>query len=187
MDRFAKIDCAIENGFKRISYLSGFLTFIIAIVVTINIITTKLFSWSIPSATEWVSYLFCGMFYFAISYVKLSQGLVAVDILSVHFPPVVNDIITIFSDLAAAALYGMIGYYALPLLQKNLNYHVMSSTGTGAFPLWPFNGIVMVFSTLFAFTMIWHIVRLLVYRQHGERPTEWSAGKPGSHPGKEDA
>ena len=185
MERFFKIDCAIETLFKWISYLSGILTFIIAVVVTANVITTKLFTWSIPGATEWVSYLFCGMFYFAISYVKLSQGLVAVDILSNRFPPVVNDIVTIFSDLAAAVLYGMIGYYAFPLLQKNMQYHIMSSTGSGAFPLWPFNGIVMVFSSLFAFTMLWHIVRLFVYKQHGERPAEWSFKKDRPGPGKE--
>lgn len=186
MERFFKVDCAVETGFKWISYLSGILTFIIAVVVTINIITTKLFSWSIPSASDWVSYLFCGMFYFAISYVKLTQGLVAVDIFSNHFPGIVNDVISIFSDLAAAVLYGMIGYYALPLLQKNLKYHIMSSSGTGAFPLWPFNGIVMIFSTLFALTMLWHIVRLIVYRMHGERPRELPARGNGAQSRKED-
>ncbi len=181
MERFCKIDNIVENVFKWMSYVSGILTFIIAVLVTVNIITTKLFSWSIPSATDYVSYMFCGLFYFAIGYVRLTQGLVAVDIFTQHFPSVVNDIITIFSDLVATGLYGMIGFYALPLMQKNMKYHVSSSTAAGSFELWPFNAIVMIFSLLFAFTMIWHIVRLFVYKQNGERPRQWG-GKPAASP-----
>ncbi len=181
MERFCKIDNAVENVFKWLSYVSAVLTFMIAVLVTINIITTKLLSWSIPSATDYVSYMFCALFYFAIGYVRLTQGLVAVDIFTQRFPPIVNDIITVFSDLVAIGLYGMIGCFALPLMQKNMKYHVSSSSATGSFELWPFNAIVMIFALLFALTMVWHIVRLFVYKQHGERPRQWG-GKPDAIP-----
>ena len=35
----------------------------------------------------------------------------------------------------------------------------------------------MIFFSLFALVMLWHIVRLFVYKQHGQRPREWSLKK----------
>lgn len=167
---FFKVDVAIETVLKYISYLAGGITFLIALFVTINIVTTKVFTWSIPGVTEWVTYLFIGMIYFSIGYVRLSMGLVSVDVISNHLPNVVNDVITVLSDIAGAVCYGMIARYAWPLLMSNLQLHVYSSTGKGKFLLWPFNLIVMVFAGVFAFTMLWHIVRMLVYKMHGRRP-----------------
>lgn len=69
MEGFKKADHIVESITRYISYASGVLAFLIAVIVTINIITTKLFNWSIPSCNDWVAYLFCGMFYFAISFV----------------------------------------------------------------------------------------------------------------------
>jgi TRAP-type C4-dicarboxylate transport system permease small subunit len=170
LERFFRVDVAIENVLKYISYLSGAITFFIALFVTINIITTKVFTWSIPSVTEWVTYLFIGMIFFSVSYVRLSMGLVSVDVISNHLPGVVNDIIAVLSDLVGAVCYGMIAWYAWPLAVDNFKLKVYSSTGVGRFPLWPFNIVIMIFSGVFAFTMLWHIVRLFVYRMHGRRP-----------------
>ena len=169
MEGFKKADGIIELITKYISYASGALAFIIAMLVTINIITTKLFNWSIPSCNDWVSYLFCGMFYFAISYVRLSTGLVSVDIFTNKFPKSVNNAISFFSDLLGLILHSLIGYYSISLMAKNFKYHVLSSTAKGNFELWPFNLIVVVFSFMFAFTMLWHIIRQLVYSKNDEQ------------------
>lgn len=162
MERFYKIDRTVETITKYFSYVSGIVAFLIAVIVTINIITTKLFNWSIPSCNDWVAYLFCIMFYFAIPFVRLSTGLVSVDILTNKFPKTVNNMITVFSDVLGFVLHGMIGYYSISLLQKNIKYHVTSSTAKGNFELWPFNLIIVVFSILFSLTMLWHIVRTFV-------------------------
>ena len=167
---FFKIDVAIETVLKYISYIAGAITFLIALFVTINIVTTKVFTWSIPGVTEWVTYLFIGMIYFSIGYVRLSMGLVSVDVISNHLPSAVNDAVTVLSDIAGAVCYGMVARYAWPLMLSNLQLHVYSSTGTGKFLIWPFNAIIMVFAGIFAFTMLWHILRLFVYKMHGRRP-----------------
>lgn len=93
---------------------------------------------------------------------RLSTGLVSVDILTNKFPKTVNDTISIFSDIVGLILYSLIGYFSISLLSKNMKYHVASSTAKGSFELWPFNLIVVVFSFMFAFTMIWHIIRTVV-------------------------
>lgn len=170
MERFYKVDKTIEAVTRCISYASGIIAFLIAVIVTVNIITTKLFNWSIPSCNDWVAYMFCGMFYFAIPYVRLSTGLVSVDIFTNKFPKAVNNVITVISDLMGLVLHGMIGYYSISLLKKNMQYHVTSSTAKGNFELWPFNLIVVIFSFVFAFTMIWHIIRLFV--NNNERNTD---------------
>ena len=177
LERFYKVDGIVENVFKWLSYVSGIASFLIGFLVTLNIITSKLFNWSIPSVNDWVSYMFLLMFCFAISYVRLSQGLVSVDILTKRFPDKLNDAITVFSDIVGFVLYGLIGYYAWPLMLKNLKYHVRRSYTKGSFDLWPFNLVLMIFFSLFALTMIWHIIRLFVYKQHGERPRAWGAKK----------
>ena len=170
MERFLKVDKTLEAITRYISYASGVIAFLIAVIVTINIITTKLFNWSIPSCNDYVAYMFCGMFYFAISYVRLSTGLVSVDIFTNKFPKAVNNVITVVSDILGFVLYGMIGYFSIALMLKNMQYHVTSSTAKGNFELWPFNLIVVVFSFMFAFTMLWHIVRLCFNK--GERNSD---------------
>ena len=165
METFQKIDKTVKAIFRWISYISAALTFIIAVMVTINILGLKIFNWSIPSCNDWVSYLFCGMFYFAIGFVRLDMGLVSVDTLTNHFPKKVNMAISVFSDIAGAVIFVLIGYFSISLLGKNYKYKLMSSTAAGHFPLWPFNLIVVIFSFLLAFTMIWHILETFLIQK----------------------
>lgn len=182
---FFKVDICIEKGLKYISYLATIIALIIAVSATVNIITTKLLTWSVPNVNMWITYLFIGLVFFSVPYVRLTTGLISVDIITNRFPDKLNDIITIVSDLVGFICYGLISRYAYPLLVTNYTHHVTSSTGVGNFPLWPFNLILMIFSGLFALTMLWHIVRLIVYKMHGRRPVNLEQLETGKGGGEE--
>lgn len=159
---FRKIDSAITKLFGKIAVLSGIFMIIIAFLATANVITSKMLKWSIPSVNDWVTYLFLGAVYCSIAYVRLGSGLISVDILSSHYPAVVKNLLSIAADVLGFGIFFMIFYNSIPLLKKNYAFHVMSSTGSGAFPLWPFNLIVVIFTLIMAFCCIWCIIRVFV-------------------------
>ena len=159
---FYKLDKKLTKIFGKISILSGIFMIIISYLATANVLTSKLFKWSIPAANDWVTYLFLAAVYCSIVYVRLDTGLIAVDLLSSHYPPVVKNILSIVADGCGIAIFGAIFRYSIPLLQQNFKYHAMSSTANGAFPLWPFNLIIIIFTLLMMLAMIWCILRVFV-------------------------
>lgn len=167
---FSKIDKLLLKIFGKISILSGIFMIIISFLATANVLTSKLFKWSIPAANDWVTYLFLAAVYCSIVYVRLDTGLIAVDLLSSKYPAVVKNLISIIADVCGIIIFGAIFRYSLPLFQQNFKYHTMSSTATGAFPLWPFNLIIIIFTLLMIVAMIWCILRVFIHGITKEMP-----------------
>ena len=105
---FYKLDKKLTKIFGKISILSGIFMIIISFLATANVLTSKLFKWSIPAANDWVTYLFLAAVYCSIVYVRLDTGLIAVDLLSSHYPPVVKNILSIVADGCGIAIFGAI-------------------------------------------------------------------------------
>ena len=138
---FSKIDKLLIKIFGKIALLSGIFMIIISFLATANVLTSKLFKWSIPAANDWVTYLFLAAVYCSIVYVRLDTGLIAVDLLSSHYPAIVKNLISIIADVCGILIFGAI---------------------FGAFPLWPFNLIIIIFALLMIVAMIWCILRVFV-------------------------
>jgi TRAP-type C4-dicarboxylate transport system permease small subunit len=171
---FLKIDKTVTEISRKISLISGIIMIVISVLSTANVLTSKILKWSIPGANDWVTYLFLAAVYCSIVYVRLGSGLISVDLISAHYPPLVKNIISILADLCGIAIFGAISIYSVPLLQSNIKYHSMSSTASGAFALWPFNLIVIIFSILMGLAMIWCILRIFVHGITKEIPKEQS-------------
>ena len=160
---FKRIDKIIMSITKSVSLISGILMVIIAVLATANVLTSKIGKWSIPGVNDWITYLFLGVVYCSIAFVRLDSGLIQVDILSNHYPPVLKNILGIISDLFGIGIFALIFWYGIPLFKENLRFKQMSSTAAGSFVLWPFNLIILIFSIMMIIAIIWSIIRVFVY------------------------
>ncbi len=157
---FEKADRTIMRVVSFLALFSGLFMAVIAVAATANVLSSKIFMWSIPSINDYITYLFLGVVYCSIAYCQLGPGLICVDIISRHYPPLVSNLLSVLSSLLGMGIFGLIFHYSVPLFRENLAMKVMSSTGKGGFPLWPFNLTVVVFSALMVLAMAWTIVRV---------------------------
>lgn len=176
---FEKIDAFMLKLSRWISYLVGASILIIMLLALVNVIVTKLFKFSVPSATEWITYLNILSVFPAVAFVQLDRGHTRVDLFDNHFPRFVQKIIEAGGNILGAALCFLISWRAFVLFQDQFRKGTMSSTSTltkGAFPLWPFSLMLAVFCTIWALAFIWSIIRIFM-RKNG-KTEEMAKGKP---------
>lgn len=163
--RFERIDQAVFRFTKWISYLVGAAILVIMLLALVNVLVSKIFKFSIPSSTEWITYLNILAVFPAVAFVQLDRGHTRVDLFDNKFPPVVRMVIEIFSDLVGMAVCGLVSWRAFVLFQEHIQKGTMSSSSAltkGAFPLWPFSLVLSIFCALWLLTFAWSIVRCVV-------------------------
>lgn len=172
--RFERVDRAMLTISRYISYLVGAAILIIMFLALINVVVTKLFKFSVPSATEWITYLNILAVFPAVAFVQLDRGHTRVDLFDNRFPGFVQQIIQIFSDLLGMVLCGLISWRTFVLFQDQIQKGTMSSSSAltkGSFPLWPFSLLLSVFCALWLLAFAWSIIRTLV-RGRAAAPAE---------------
>ena len=160
---FDRVDRAVLKTSRWISYIVGGAILVIMLLALLNIIVTKLFKFSIPSATEWITYLNILAVFPAVAFVQLDRGHTRVDLFDRSFPPVVMKIIEVFSDFLGAGICGFMSWRAFVLFQDHISRGTMSSSSAltkGAFPLWPFSLALSVFCAIWLLTFLWSVVRV---------------------------
>lgn len=178
--RFERIDAVVLKISRWISYLVGAAILVIMLLALVNVIVTKLFKFSVPSSTEWITYLNILAVFPAVAFVQLDRGHTRVDLFDNRFPPFLQKVIEIFSDLLGMALCGLISWRAFVLFQDQLRKGTMSSSSAltkGAFPLWPFSLMLSVFCALWLLAFGWSIVRAIV-RKTPSGPENEKGGDP---------
>ena len=184
-EKFRKADAVVVRIFRYISYPPAVLLIIVALIATINVITSKTIKWIIPSNIDWITYLIIPIVFLSLAHVQLDRGLVTVDFLSTHYPAWLQKIIDIISNVILIFINGFIGYRGYVLMFSKIATQEMSSTDKGNFPLWPFCFLLAFGMTCFAFTSFWSILRTIfdVHPNDGthkdEAPAEPSAEKGG--------
>lgn len=165
--RFERIDQVVFRITKWISYLVGAAILVIMLLALVNVLVSKIFKFSIPSSTEWITYLNILAVFPAVAFVQLDRGHTRVDLFDNRFSPFVQKIIEVFSNLVGMAVCGLISWRAFILFQDHLQKGTMSSSSAltkGAFPLWPFSLMLSIFCALWLLTFGWSIVRCFVRR-----------------------
>ena len=161
---FDKVDSWIVRIIKWISYISGVCLVGIMLVASFNVIGEKLRKvglpvTGIPASTEIIQYLHIPVVFLAAAFVTLDRGHTRIDLLSSHFPKVVQKICTTIGNLCGAAICGIITYCALLQMEKHITRHVMSSVSGVGFPLWPFSLMTAIGFAMLAISFLWSIVR----------------------------
>ncbi len=162
---FERVDRAVLKASRGISYIVGGAILIIMLLALLNVIVTKLFKFSIPSSTEWITYLNILAVFPAVAFVQLDRGHTRVDLFDNAFPPLILKLIEVFSDVLGAAVCGLMSWRAFVLFQEHIQRGTMSSSSAltkGAFPLWPFSLALSVFCALWLLTFLWSVVRVFM-------------------------
>lgn len=156
---FWKVDGYFSKAMKLVSYIPPFCLLAVALVATINIITTKLFHWSIPSVNDWITYFLIPIVYLSLAYVQLDRGMVAVDFMSSRLPKWFNDTLNTIWDLLFAAVSFYIAKNMAGLMFDFLGLHKRSSVLPGSFPLWPLAFVLFLGMLLYGLSTIWIVFR----------------------------
>lgn len=163
--RFDRIDGVVLRISRIISYLVGAAILIIMLIALVNVIASKLFKSSVPSATEWITYLNILAVFPAVAFVQLDRGHTRVDLFDDKFSKPMQKCIEIFSDLLGMGLCGLMSWRAFVLFQEHMQKGTMSSTSAltkGSFPLWPFSLLLSIFCALWLLSFGWSIIRVIV-------------------------
>lgn len=159
---FWKIDRAMRAAAKAVSYIPPVCLLAVAVVATVNIITTKLFHWGVPSVNDWITYFLIPIVYLSLAYVQLDRGMVAVDFLSSRLPAWFNNAINTVWDLIFSLVAFYIARNMFTLMGEQFRLHKRSSVLAGSFPLWPLALILGVGMALYGVCILWTMVRRFV-------------------------
>lgn len=161
---FDKVDSWIVRIIKWVSYISGICLVGIMLVAFFNVIGEKLRQaglpvTGIPASTEIIQYLHIPVVFLAAAFVTLDRGHTRIDLLSAHFPKVVQNICTTIGHLCGCAICTLISWRAFVQMGKFITRHKMSSVSGVGFPLWPFALMTAVGFALLAISFLWSIIR----------------------------
>ncbi len=158
---FAKADAIVVRICKYISYPPAILLMIVAVLATVNVITSKTVKWIVPSNIDWITYLLIPIVFLSLAHVQLDRGLVVVDFLNSHYPKWLQKAVDVVCNFLLMLLNGFIGYRGFVLMMRKYAIKEMSSVDAGHFLMWPFCFLLGFGMMLFAFTSFWCILRTL--------------------------
>lgn len=161
---YEKIDHVVVTVIKAVSYISAICLVGIMLVAFFNVLGEKLRQaglpvTGIPASTEIIQYLHIPVVFLAAAYVTLDRGHTSIDLLSAHFPPVLQKICTTIGHLCGIGICSLVSWRAFVQMGKFIARHKMSSVSGIGFPLWPFALMTAVGFALLAISFLWAIVR----------------------------
>lgn len=156
---YESTDRIITNSLKVVSYISGLCLVGIMLVAFFNVIGEKLFKTGVPMSTEMIQYLHIPVVFLAAAYVTMDTGHTKIDLLSSHFPIVLQKLFTTFGYLCGAGVCFFISYRGWIQMGKFILRHRKSSVSGIGFDLWPFALILSLGFALMAISFMWSIVR----------------------------
>lgn len=172
-EQLKRIDQGIVKTIKGISYISGVCLVGIMLVAFFNVLGEKLRMAGvpvsgIPASTEIIQYLHIPVVFLASAYVTLDRGHTNIDLVSSKFPKVVQQVISVMSNLLGAGICGFLSQRGFVQMMKFYTRHKCSSMSGAGFPLWPFAMILAVGFAMLSFTFFWSIVRQFAIKETSE-------------------
>ncbi|MBQ8663958.1 MAG: TRAP transporter small permease [Eubacterium sp.] len=157
--RAEKVDKIIFKIMYAVSVLAGISLMVVAVLCTVDALASKFLSFSIPSGTDWVTFLNIPIVFLAMGYIQVERGNTAVDILSSKYPPKIGKMIRVGSCIVATLICVFLGYCGFEVMMDKIVKHTLSSAQMSAFPVWPFALMVAVGYSLAAVSFFWCIIR----------------------------
>lgn len=164
MESFKKVDNVVVAVQKYLSYAAPAVLIVMALIATVNVLTSKIFVFSVPGNIMWITYLLVPVTYFACPFEQTHRGFMTVDAFYNHYPEWLKQVVLYISDVLGVVIYAMCGYGAIPLMQNDFKFKTLSETGSQGFVLWPFELILIAMCFVLAFSFLWNIVRRIAYK-----------------------
>ncbi len=149
----------VKRWMERILYISKFAALLILLILTVDIICTKVFSWSITGAKAFVEMLMVLLVFLTIPFVTADRNHIVVDL--IKFPRKVARVLDVIQYLFGFLLSGFFVWRTFVFLQEAVaSKKIMLGTeGWLNFPLWPI-AISIVFG--FVLTALIYIMQLII-------------------------
>lgn len=158
--RFQRLDHKLKRATACLSWISTACMLSVALVAFVDVITSKLFSWGIPGATEYITYMLIPIIYLAIAYVQLTDGPVCVDMFYAKFSRTGKRITDVIGNLIAVGVDVYMTRCGVSLTGEMLRLAKRSSTSSVSFPLWPFAAIFTLGMGLLVLCHLWTMLRV---------------------------
>ena len=182
----------LDRGYKRftkwLSYLAAVALGVITLVCFVDVITWKLFGWTLPSATDLVTYLNLVLVFLAVAYVQMDRGSVAIELLQNKFHRVARLVVRITASLLGVGVCFFAAYRGWDQLTDLYDTNAMA-TGDWHFRLWPFQAVLVFGFVCLGLAFLLTVFRDITnYRKHrasyasepGGEPRESSGGTAAS-------
>lgn len=163
MDRIERYVSLVAALFAR---LGGLMVMLIAIGVSVDVLTRNVTGETMLNSYEFSTYLFAIAISFGMSYTALGGAHIRVDVLQARFPTPLRRALDFVSFLSLALLAIMLTYFAARLAYLSLTRGVASSSDI-AVPLGIPQGIWAIGFAIFALTCVLLTVRHSVYLVQG--------------------
>lgn len=164
---FMAVDAVVYKILRWISYGAIAFLAVMMVMATANVILEKLHKIGvpvsgIPDTQNWIKFMNICVVYLGTAFVTLERGHSGLDLLTRHYPKVVQRILSALAYLCGAGVIGLITYigYVKVLLPQIANNTRINETLATAFPQWPFGVIYVAGMGLLAFSCLWAFLRI---------------------------
>lgn len=157
--RAETVDKIIFKIMKGVSWLAGISLLAVAVLCTVDALSSKFLSASVPSGTDWVTYMNIPVVFLSMGFIQVERGNTVVDLLSCKFSKKVEKAVKVAGYAIAVFMCGLLGRCGFVMMMEKLQKHTLSSGQMSAFPVWPFALIVALGYTLAAVSFFWCILR----------------------------
>ena len=157
-----KIDKVVYKIMYIVSLFAALSLVIAALVCTVDSLSTKLFSYSLPNGTEWVTYLNIPIVFLAIGFIQVERGSTTVDIVSQKFPASLKKVLEFVGYFLGFVISGFMTYCEINLTATKLATGAKSSAAAIAFHVWPFALTIAIGYGMAAIAFLWCMFRMFL-------------------------
>lgn len=157
-----KVDKVVFKFMYGASILAGLSLIVAAILCTVDSLSTKIFSFSLPNGTDWVTYLNIPIVFLAMGYIQVERGNTVVDLVSKKFPTWLQKAVQVFGCLLGAAISAYLAYCEFTLTLDKLSAGTKASSAANSFVVWPFALVIAIGYALVAIAFLWSIFRVIL-------------------------
>ena len=169
---FDKVDSVLYKALRYISYVATVFLLGIMLLAFLNVVLEKLHKLGVPvngigDTMNWIKYMNICVVYLATAYVTLERGHSGLDLLTRHYPKVVQKLLGVLAYLCGTVVIGYISYlgYTKVLVGQIEKNARINDTLAASFPQWPFGVVYMVGMGLLAFSCLWAAIRIIAGRK----------------------
>ena len=157
-----KIDKVVYKIMYIVSLFAALSLVVAALVCTVDSLSTKIFSYSLPNGTEWVTYLNIPIVFLAIGFIQVERGSTTVDIVSQKFPNGLKKVLEFIGYLFGFVISAFLTYCEINLTITKITTGAKSSSAAIAFPVWPFAMVIAIGYGMAAIAFLWCLFRMFL-------------------------
>lgn len=139
---YGRLDRWFTRFTKWMSYVAACALGVVTLVCFVDVITWKLFGWTVPSATDLVTYLNLVLVFMAAAYVQMDRGSVSIELLQNKFQKVVKLATRVFGSVLGVGVCFFAAYRGWFRLVDMYNSNAMAD-GAWHFRLWPYQAVLV--------------------------------------------